>query len=169
DSFIKKTEEYFDITTIVFSGQDSQKALNTLMGSLESNASKNSIGVFLKNHSLFYLLILKPDVMDKKFGNTLPDALKSLDVTVLTQLIFMDILGFSSERLDDKQLTAYSSDADEAVSLVGPGKYAMAFILNPTRIDQVRTVAGEGLIMPRKSTYFYPKVITGQVINPLKP
>ena len=167
--FIKKAEEYFDITPIPFSEQDRQKALDEFLDSLKSNASKNSIGVFLNTQSIFYLLTLKKGAMEKKFGHTLPDVLRSLDVTVLTQLIFMEILSFSKERLDDKQLIAYSSSAEEAVSLVEPGRYDMAFILNPTRIEQVRNVAEEGLIMPRKSTYFYPKVITGQVINPLTP
>jgi uncharacterized protein (DUF1015 family) len=47
------------------------------------------------------------------------------------------------------------------------GMADIAFILNPTRIDQVQRVAEHGLIMPRKSTYFYPKVISGQVMNTL--
>jgi uncharacterized protein (DUF1015 family) len=168
EMFIQNAEEFFDVSNIAFTEQDQQNGLNELISSLETNASKNTIGVFLKNRSLFYLLTLKSDAMSKKFGDTLPDALKSLDVTVLTQLIFMEILGFSKERLDDKQSIAYSSDAQAAVSMVGPDKYDMAFILNSTRIEQVKKVAGEGLIMPRKSTYFYPKVLTGQIINPLK-
>ena len=45
----------------------------------------------------------------------------------------------------------------------------MAFLLNPTRIQQVKEVAGNRLIMPRKSTYFYPKVITGLVFNKIDP
>ncbi len=44
----------------------------------------------------------------------------------------------------------------------------LAFILNPTKIEQVRQVATNSLIMPRKSTYFYPKVMTGLVMNPLE-
>ncbi|MBU4462510.1 MAG: DUF1015 family protein, partial [Proteobacteria bacterium] len=47
------------------------------------------------------------------------------------------------------------------------GRCDITFILNPTKINQVREIAEQGLIMPRKSTYFYPKVITGQVINML--
>jgi uncharacterized protein (DUF1015 family) len=42
-------------------------------------------------------------------------------------------------------------------------------LLNPTRIDQVRRIADAGLIMPRKATYFYPKVISGLVLNSLAP
>jgi len=45
----------------------------------------------------------------------------------------------------------------------------LAFVLNPTRIDQVREVASAGLIMPRKSTYFYPKVMTGLILNLINP
>jgi uncharacterized protein (DUF1015 family) len=45
----------------------------------------------------------------------------------------------------------------------------MAFILNPTKMEQVKEVAGNGLIMPRKSTYFYPKVLTGLVFNKIEP
>jgi uncharacterized protein (DUF1015 family) len=47
------------------------------------------------------------------------------------------------------------------------GGHDVTFILNPTQIEQVQAVAASGLIMPRKSTYFYPKVITGQTFNPL--
>ena len=48
-----------------------------------------------------------------------------------------------------------------------PAAVDVTFILNPTQIEQVQAVARSGLIMPRKSTYFYPKVITGQTFNPL--
>lgn len=165
--FVKNIEAYFDVSTIPFSEPDGQKAIATLMDSLDAGASKHSLGAFLKNHSAFYFLSLKPNAMEKKFGSTIPESLKSLDVTVLTRLILMEILGFTKKQLDDKQLIAYSSKAEEAVRLVRSGEYDMAFILNPTRIEQVRNVAGDGLMMPRKSTYFYPKVLTGQVINPL--
>jgi uncharacterized protein (DUF1015 family) len=53
--------------------------------------------------------------------------------------------------------------------MVESGRYQMAFLLNPTRIGQVKEVAGNRLIMPRKSTYFYPKVITGLVFNKIDP
>jgi uncharacterized protein (DUF1015 family) len=71
-------------------------------------------------------------------------------------------------RLDNEKSIAYTSIDKNAVDAVAGGECDIAFILNPTAIDQVRAVAEEGLIMPRKSTYFYPKVITGQVFNCLK-
>jgi uncharacterized protein (DUF1015 family) len=57
----------------------------------------------------------------------------------------------------------------ESISLVYSGEYEMTFLLNPTRMDQVKEVAKNALIMPRKSTYFYPKVFSGLVFNKIDP
>ena len=107
--------------------------------------------------------------MDEEFGDEIPPQLRHLDVTVLTRLVFMEILGFSQERLDDEKLIAYSSNAKTALDSVASGKCDMAFILNPTQMNHVRDIASAGLIMPRKSTYFYPKALTGLVMSTLKP
>ena len=98
-----------------------------------------------------------------------PDPLQSLDTVVLTSLILQEILGLSEDDLDDVSRIAYRSLAREAIDCVNAGEAELAGMLNPTRLDQVREVAEEGLIMPRKSTYFYPKVTTGLVINPINP
>jgi len=119
----------------------------------------------MKDRPEFYLLTLYPGVMEQKFGDELPESLRDIDVTVLTRLIFMELLGFDQDRLDNEKLIAYSSVAGEAVDAVAAGKHDITFILNPTKIEQVRSIAEDGLIMPRKATYFYPKVITGQVMN----
>ena len=164
---IEKAENYFDIKTISFKEETFEKAREEFISCLKSDVSKNTIGIFVKNRLKFYLLMLKPNVMEQKFGNEIPESLKYIDVTVLTRLIFMEILGFDRARLDNDKLIGYSSIAEEAVEKVNAGKYDIAFILNPTRIEQVRRIAEEGLIMPRKATYFYPKVIVGQVLNKL--
>ena len=164
---IEKAENYFDIKSISFKEETFEKAREEFISCLKSDVSKNTIGIFVKNRLKFYLLMLKPNVMEQKFGNEIPESLKYIDVTVLTRLIFMEILGFDRARLDNDKLIGYSSIAEEAVEKVNAGKYDIAFILNPTRIEQVRRIAEEGLIMPRKATYFYPKVIVGQVLNKL--
>ncbi len=165
---IKKAEKYFDITTIPVKQEEPGKAKDTLISMLKSNTDKNAIGVCINGRKEFYLLILKPGMMDKVFGNTLEEPLKKIDVTVLTQLILMEILGFDHARLDNEKLMAYSSVENEAIDAAVSGKCDMSFILNPTKIKQVRNIAAEGLIMPRKTTYFYPKAITGLVMNSLK-
>jgi uncharacterized protein (DUF1015 family) len=66
-----------------------------------------------------------------------------------------------------KRGLGYAKSADEAAALVGDGSYDVAFLLRPTPVDQVREVAAAGETMPPKSTFFFPKLLTGIVFNPL--
>lgn len=168
-SIIQKAEDYFDIITIPYKGAQRTKARAQFISNLKSNTSKNCLGIFMKDRPELFLLTLKPGVMAQKFGEELSESLREIDVTVLTRLIFMEILGFDQARLDNEKLIAYSSIAEEAIDAVAAGKHDIAFILNPTKIEQVRKIAEAKLIMPRKATYFFPKVITGQVMNTLNP
>ncbi|MBC8200255.1 MAG: DUF1015 domain-containing protein [Desulfobacteraceae bacterium] len=167
ETFIQKAENYFEITTIPFDEKSREKARVQFISALRLNNSKNIIGVFIKNRQEFYLLRLKPQIMKQMFGKEISASLINLDVTVLTRLILMEILGFDQSMLDNEKLIAYSSSEEKAIQEVASGRCDITFILNPTKINQVREIAQQGLIMPRKSTYFYPKVITGQVINRL--
>ncbi len=166
-SFINQAEDYFDILTIPFMDSDFKRARAEFISILKSNASKNIIGVLMKDSMKFYLLTLKSGVMERMFSNELPEALRNLDVTVLTHLIFIEIFGFDNSKLDNENIITYSSSEKQAIEAAVSGKCDISFILNPTKIEQVRDIANNGLRMPRKSTYFYPKVITGIVMNSL--
>ena len=167
--FIEKAKEYFDITTIPFKEKEHENAQAEFLLSLKKDSSTSTIGVFMKDRSEFYVLTLKANVMEQMFADELPESLRTLDVIVLTRLIFMELLGFNNAALDNEKIISYSSIEKDAIDAVASKKCDIAFILNPTKIDQVRKIAKEGLTMPRKSTYFYPKVITGLVQNSLLP
>lgn len=87
-------------------------------------------------------------------------ALKALDVTILHELIFKKLLEASE--------VSYEMDASIAKGKVRSGHYDAVFFLNPTRVEDVEAVAFSSMRMPPKSTYFYPKVMTGFAINSLK-
>jgi uncharacterized protein (DUF1015 family) len=166
-SFKKRCDDFFDITTIPYKNNDNEKAKDNFISTLKANSAKNIIGVFMKNCPELLLLTPKPQVMEDIFSDVMPAAIRSLDVTVLTNLILTRILDFDQKRMDDEELFSYTTDYSEAIDTVTPGKADITFILNPTLIKQVQQIAEMGLIMPRKSTYFFPKVITGQVLNRL--
>lgn len=167
DRLMSRAASFFDIAEISVDPGDPERVPTTFIKGLAAGAEQHVIGVFMRHDPRLFLMTLKPGVMKDRFGDAVPAALRDLDVTVLTRLILMDLLGFDQARLDNENLIAYETTPQKAVRRVCSGGYDIAFILNPTRIDQVRAVAESGLIMPRKSTYFYPKVITGQVFNPL--
>lgn len=167
ETLIREAGHYFDITAIPYAGNGGV-GRDKFISLLRAESHQHTIGVSVKNHRELYLLKLKPNVMARMFGAEMPETLLHIDVTVLTRLIFMDILGFDQARLDNETLIAYSSLAEEAIECSTLGNCDISFILNPTRIGQLREVAEKGLVMPRKATYFYPKVIAGQVMNSLR-
>jgi uncharacterized protein (DUF1015 family) len=100
-------------------------------------------------------------------NKTRSGAFNNLDVSVLHQLILERELGIGAEQLAGGQHVAYTIDPEDAAKKVESGQGGAAFLLRPTRIEQVRECCGAGDKMPQKSTYFYPKLITGLVLRPL--
>jgi uncharacterized protein (DUF1015 family) len=164
---IKASCTYFEVTEYPYTPDDRQQVEQTFLADLNASAQRQSIGIYAHRQPIFYLLTLRAGVMVELFGDKLDASLRLLDVTVLTRLVFMKIMGFDQTRLDNEQLIGYASTAEKALQSIDTGTYDVAFILNPTRIEQVQEVAQKGLIMPRKSTYFYPKVKSGLVMNTL--
>ncbi len=77
------------------------------------------------------------------------------------------MLGIGSEQRKNQDHLTYTRSEEEALNQVNSGVDQLAFFLNPTQVEEVTAVAAAGDKMPQKSTYFYPKLITGLVINPL--
>ena len=94
-----------------------------------------------------------------------PGALDDVDTVVLQREILTAVLGITSEDVGTGAVE-YTADAGEAFRRVRSGEVAAAFLLNPLRVDSVVRAAREGLRLPQKSTFFYPKVFTGLAIRP---
>jgi uncharacterized protein (DUF1015 family) len=136
---------------------------------LSPEGAENVVGLFVRGRREYFVLKLtRPQIMSEMFAEELSSVLLNLDVTVLTRLIFMELLGFDQARLDNEKLIGYTTNIKEAVNKVVRGDFSAAFILNPTTVEQVRDIADHGLVMPRKATYFYPKVTTGLVMKSLE-
>jgi uncharacterized protein (DUF1015 family) len=93
---------------------------------------------------------------------------RQLDTAVLEALILKGTLGMSDEDIDHLNGLAYARDASHAIELIEQHEYDGAFFMAPTPIERVQAVARSGESMPPKSTYFFPKVPTGLVFNPLR-
>jgi uncharacterized protein (DUF1015 family) len=114
----------------------------------------------------FMLELKDPAIADA----ALPDHAKPyrrLDTAVLEALILKGALRMSDEDIDELHGLGYARDFDQALELVGDSSYDAAFFMAPTPIERVQEVAAAGESMPPKSTYFFPKVPTGLLFNPL--
>ncbi|MFC1494820.1 DUF1015 domain-containing protein [Thermodesulfobacteriota bacterium] len=169
DNFLKKIDNWFRVEKMHMPVNGKESYIGAIKKALESREKENTSFVFhcSKNNG-YYLLTLRNGIMDQE-GENLHPALRELDVIVLSRLIFQKSLGFTKDDLDNDSLFHYNSNTASTISLVDSGKYEMAFLLNPTKIEQVQEIARNSLIMPRKSTYFFPKVLTGLVFNKIDP
>ena len=132
----------------------------------EQGRKETAIGFHHSGSKTFYLLCLKSGAR-KALGDELHPSLKKLDVSVLSGLIFEQILGIKKDDLESDEIIHYESNTNTALTSVIRGDYQMAFLVNPTKIEQVLEVTGNSLLMPQKSTYFYPKIVTGLVFSKL--
>ena len=97
------------------------------------------------------------------------NAYRNLDAAILEALILRETLGMSEDDIAAKRDLGYAKGVDEVLRVLDDaGDYQAAFLLRPTPIEQVRAVAAAGETMPPKSTYFFPKLLTGLVFNPLE-
>jgi uncharacterized protein (DUF1015 family) len=94
-------------------------------------------------------------------------AYQRLDTGVLEELLLKGALGLSDDDISHLHDFGYARDAEQALALIDSGEYDAAFVLRATPVQQVRDVAASGENMPPKSTYFFPKLLTGLLFNPL--
>ena len=160
---LEKIREYFDVCEI-------EKA--EIDAALAKNAAKKAY-VLCAGSDKFYLLVLKDTEKTRAALDSLnpgkSGAYKNLDVTVLHSLILEKLFGIDKENMARQINLAYTRDKDEAIRLAGTGDCNCAFLINPTAVSEIKDVALAGEKMPQKSTYFYPKLITGLVMNELVP
>jgi uncharacterized protein (DUF1015 family) len=96
-----------------------------------------------------------------------PEAYRRLDSAILETLVLMGLAGMSEEDITERRGLEYAKSVDDAVAMVADGIYDLAFVQRPVPIEQVRAVAATDENMPPKSTYFFPKVMTGFVFSPV--
>ncbi len=94
-------------------------------------------------------------------------AYRELDTGVLEAVVLKGALGLSDDDISHFNGLFYARDTAEALAKVSSGEFEAAFLMRPTPVDQVRDVAAAGENMPPKSTFFYPKLLTGLLLNPL--
>ena len=116
----------------------------------------------------FWWLRLKDENLIDRFVSKEKSAdYKKLDVVALHKIMLEGILSISEEKILSKECIDYLRDIEDGIKGVQAGKYKLLFILNPTSIEETQKVSARQESMPQKSTDFYPKLITGLVINKL--
>lgn len=134
-----------------------------------SGKKRHLIGAAFKRDPRYLILRLKNRRIMQRLAKDLSDPLRDLDVSALHLLILEHILGMTVEEQTEGEVLGYSQDEEKALKAVDKEDYQAAFILNPPKPEEILAVVQRGEKMPQKSTYFYPKLISGLVINKIDP
>jgi uncharacterized protein (DUF1015 family) len=118
-------------------------------------------------HRKPYRMTLKDQSIADKALAGMPEPYRRLDTAVLEAIVLRGALKMSEDDISHLRGLDYSKDLADAIDAVQTGRADAGFFMRATPVDQVREVAEAGESMPPKSTYFYPKVPTGLVFNPL--
>jgi len=165
EGLLQSLSQHFDVEEIEYHSAPQQSAM--LLDKLsELPEARGRIGLALPGRA--YLLQLHEGEnhlaqMDAERSRAYND----LDVSVLHTLIMQNLLGVGPDELAAGAHVSYTINAQEAVEKVNQEEYQLAFVLRSTPVAQVQEVADAGDKMPQKSTYFYPKLVTGMVLRPL--
>jgi uncharacterized protein (DUF1015 family) len=95
--------------------------------------------------------------------------LRELDVSTLHLLILEHILGMPAEQQESGDTIRYSQDEENVLQALEKEDFQAAFILNATKAEEIQSIVAGGDKMPQKSTYFYPKLPSGLVVNKIDP
>lgn len=120
---------------------------------------------FYSGNKKFTLLTLKNKEIMAEILPDMSKASQNLDVSVLHNLVLERLFGIDKENMANQKNLTYMRDIEDAIAEVDEGRANCAFLINPTLVTEIRDVAAAGEKMPQKSTYFYPKIITGLVMN----
>ena len=154
-------ETYFTIREIPQKDRDSNKVVEMISDESNDKVSLILYGLFPEH---FLLLEAREDItINQMLPNLHADYNQKLGVSVVDHLILEGILGFTPEAINS--LLFYTHDAREAVNLVSSQEYQVAFLVKSVSPSDIKSVADSGGRMPKKSTYFYPKIPAGLVFH----
>jgi len=125
------------------------------------------MGYIDAHHKQAYRLTLKDQSIADEALNDFPEPYRHLDTAILEALIIKGPAGLTDDDIDHKHGLDYSRTDEEALEMVLDGRADCAFFLRSSPVQQVRDIAAAGVNMPPKSTFFFPKVPTGLLFNPV--
>lgn len=166
---LEKVKKYFDIQEFEFDGKNKMEVKVKFLKAIEeANEKQISMGLYMKNVNKFYLLKLRENVDSILDEFEVPEVLKKLDLTVLHKVLVSKEFGYTEEEQMAQAGIKYIKQESEAFDMIDSGKAEASFIMAYPKINDIKEISEAGYRMPQKSTYFYPKLLSGIVINPLK-
>ena len=142
----------------------------SFLKALKTAAKKHRVvGASFKRDPRYLILRLKNKRIMQRLAKDLSGPLRELDVSTLHLLILEHILGMAPDEQAKAENIRYSQDEEFVLQALEKEDYQAAFILNATKVEEIQAIVASGEKMPQKSTYFYPKLLSGLIVNQIDP
>ncbi len=159
---LKQLNKLFDIDTY-----PDKNNLEEFMKELKLRGTKQHVFGMYVDDTLYFLQLKDPQTLEQYLPQERSDAWRNLDVAILDNMILDNILGIGTQERKNQDNLAYSRSEQWVIEQIDNKQYQLGFLINATGVDEIVAVARARDKMPQKSTYFYPKLITGLIINNL--
>lgn len=168
DDFRRRLEEHFELTTYSSTRSDCEEIEQQLQRDMARFGEiTHSFGLYMGGRRYDCLRAKDPHRLYGLIDDTQSQARKALDVSIVQSIILEKILGIDPNAISREKHVRFTPTAKNAIEAVRRKDAQIALLLNPTKSEQVKAVTAEGERMPQKSTFFYPKLLSGLVINSL--
>jgi uncharacterized protein (DUF1015 family) len=167
--FEDRVGDCFSVTPYPYADRNEPEVRKRMLHDLvEKGRSAHVFGLCSKGRQEYRLLAFKDEsLLDREGAADHSAGWRRLDVSILQTFVLERLLGIQMDAVKKESNLHYVRGEEEAIGKVQSGQFQMAFLLNATKMEEIIQVSGTGDRMPQKSTYFYPKLLTGLVINKL--
>jgi len=159
NNLLQKLKELFTVEERTVESTNYNDIGKGIMRDIETK-NEHKFALYCKKK--YYILTLKDEGVMDKFAGERSHTWRTLDVSILHKIILEQIMGINESNLEDH--VKYTRVDGEAIQFVDEGRFDVSFLLNATKIDELKKVAEAGEHMPQKSTYFLPKMLSGLVM-----
>jgi uncharacterized protein (DUF1015 family) len=171
--FVGKLQQYCDVARLTFHDcvEKKQKCCEMFEAlRLEFETGQHAFGIYFGDDAFYVATVRDTTPMDALAPNH-STPWRQLDVSILHKMILENLLGIDEAALTDETNIDYIKDIGQAtakaIDRIDAQEGQALFFMNPTRIEEVQKVADAGEKMPQKSTFFFPKIFSGLVLNKL--
>jgi uncharacterized protein (DUF1015 family) len=161
EKLLEKLKEYFTVeeTAINIGNKDYYSIGKKIIKDIETK-KKHKFALYIGKK--YYILTLKDDQIMNKLANDRSKTWRTLDVSILHKIILEELMGINESNIEDH--VKYTRVDNEAIQFIDEGRFDLSFLMNATKIEELKAIAEAGEHMPQKSTYFLPKMLSGLVM-----
>jgi uncharacterized protein (DUF1015 family) len=164
EALVEHVRPFFEVVGEPVTGADACRA--ALEALPEQADPARVFGLYLpREETCLTVKTREPAASERLVAGGFSPAAAGLSVTLLHELLLSEALGLGHD--DAERHVDYAKNVPDALAALHSGRYELGAFLNATLVDQVRALADQGEVMPQKSTYFYPKLLTGLVYDVL--